>query len=56
VQHLNNEDRQQHGEGIAHQAEKRKKYKNGADWAKGTDIVPTFTHLFEHAQCGATDI
>ena len=42
-------DGQEHGVGVAHQADNRKEQKDGADGPKCTDVVPTFTHLFEHA-------
>ena len=56
VQNLAGEDRQQHGVGIAHQADQREQQKDGADRAKGPDVVPPFAHLFEHAGRCAADL
>ena len=56
VQHLAGEDRQQHGVGVAHQADQREEQQDGADRPKRTDVVPAFAHLFQHAARVAADL
>ena len=56
MQHFAGEDGKQDRVGITHQALKREEQKDGADGAKGADVIPAFSHLFEHAGCGARDL